>query len=440
MISAGREAKKEDDVIPEAPLMASEALLTEIKNFKPHRLQPVVAYYANRALPPMMGFRIHGFAVLARAELTGKIRSTAFYASNHQMLAPFSVTPKIIDAAKKLDLSTSFLLDALELLCGEHFGSVEHFVRALLLKRNQLVTADKAEKEEDIYQMAADSDLASDTSLQQDMDALIWLNMDINGHQGAVFPWMHFDTFCSQDSDAFNEQKKVDVRKLPGVSAITLIEMRQQHMLHHHWVEAKAGVGNSYTPLISETMTAYKKNISAETTKKIMSQLVMFALLPVGKNPLAANCNKSTATFLQACEDAMAAKHERAATQVTGASNTDFCSGQRMRFWQPLPDALIMKLLSEEKHYIKDEKLLQQLADRKAGILADIKRFVPHPLARQAIYQRILNKESNLGKIFFKKRTRCLREPDISRGFLKKVSEMLEGLLSAGKVAERGLK
>jgi len=435
--------------------------LDELKKFDKKSLHPVTTYYANRALPVMYGIPIHGYVVLGSTPKTihltrsdiilpkdHKLKAKfadVFYLGQSSMHAPFRVTDKLVSAAESdRENYGESALQALQDLRGREFPSVEHFLRELLKKAySHRLTAEmiihlaqnpfegmsrlkKKLAEQVIEDKTIQTSLRSELYYRSLLANLVNLNHDSNREYGAVLPYNKNIAFCRQDREAF-ETGEALVKPYPLIPSWIIQDLFRQTLLYQNYMEQKAGIGEAFDDDKESTHIA-KQRVTQQDTQRIMDQLVQFADVPLG--PHQANCNKAMTTFLQTAEDIAAKEAKRDPETITAASYSSVGSWLRMPFWQPVKpltlEQHIERLITNSQLKIQDGKLLQELADNKDRIIKAIEEF---PKDKQkTLFKKCLDEKTQLGQVFFAKRTGYYFRPDRSRGQLKLIADKLHAL------------
>ncbi|MHB1947608.1 MAG: hypothetical protein ACYCQI_05795 [Gammaproteobacteria bacterium] len=452
------EAKEE----PKDSKPAFRSCLDELQKFDKKSLHPINTYYVNRALPIMYGIPFHGYVVL---ESTPKIlhitRSDIFLPINHgpkakfaevfylgqsSMHAPFRVSDKLIAAAESdRENYGERALQALQAMRGREFPSVEHFLRELLKK----AFADKL-TEEMIFHLAQDpfegmsrlrkklaeqvlGDETIETALRSELyyrsllANLVELNCTINHEYGAVLPYNQNINFCKKDRVAF-EKGDALVKPYPLINSWIIQDLYRHMLLYQNYMEQKAGIGKAFDD-DNDPIHIAKLRVTQQDTQRIMNQLVQFTDIPYLSSQQA-NCNKAMTTFLQTAENIAAKESKREPETITAASYSSVGSWLRMPFWQPVKpltlDQFIERLITNPQLKIQDSKLRQELADNKDRIIKAIEEL---PKEKQKmLFKKCLDEKTQLGQIFFIKRTGYYFQPDRSRGQLKLVADKLKAL------------
>lgn len=381
------------------------------------------------------------------------------FLTEESSLRTYKVTTKLIQAAKKAILPrrspkeepqfifSELTISALERLQGKEYPSSEHFARALLQAR-RLIAENNCMPRRDIFIFA----IAANTDANYELKKLLKLDCELNekyfsGKFGAIYPWENEGSFIKADAASFENGEAVS-KAYPRVHVSVVYDLLQQQYMHRAYIEKQAGIGISYALLdekeqqeekspkksdadlgaIDEDVRVlmHKCSVRDEDAEKLIGKLPKFIFFPAGKNPGTANCNKSAATFLQEAEYISAHEDKRAVETITGASKSCVGASQRMLFWRAVPtghDKIILQLFYQPDFKIADEKLLQQLADMKEKILQMAQQQKED--VQQKLYRRMIDIDSNLGMIFYHRRTGMMRDPDVERGYLRQIRERI---------------
>lgn len=258
------------------------------------------------------------------------------------MLAPFQVNAQLIEAVSKSSKFSKETKDIIKKMLGKNFPSREHFQRAFLLHKISKDTPTKRQIKR-IYQNAINNN-------DPELEALITLEVRINGYTGSVLARLPSTNACKTDRIRFESDHNVNYKLFPNIQSIHVLEVFREQLTYALYMEEKSGVGKSVD-------IALKQKISESSTSKVISSLVRHVLLPSNDNKFVANCNKSTASLLQAIENRSASVQKRKPQLITGpnVSAVSFGDEQRMHLWNPLSQSQNMK------HYCFINQLTQSL-------------------------------------------------------------------------------
>lgn len=395
----------------------NQALYDEIKTFDRSTLRKQTVYYASLGrhwtLP-----RTHGYAVVGTPGTAHKPGFGSVYQARRILShTSYSVSPALIAAVQRSTLLKKETKAAVGRFKGQHFKSTELFLRELytyLAKKLGFDTHAKETKEHILTQVA-DTD-------NSELRELIDLNIDSNNPDIVILPGKTNGAGALRDLKAFEtDAKALTLKAQSQIDPMAVREVYQQQLLYRHYMEEKAGIGDS---------TAMDIRMHHDMLdKKSQPHLpIIFHGLPDKDNMHTANCNKVAATLLQAAENLTASREKRPPRTIKPASLWSYGSSQRMFFWNPLQPSLKSKVLSLinkcDLGNLTHEK--QDLADNACNILHIIASLNPH--TKQEALKDILNPTKALGQIFHTKASGAWLTPGFDRGYLLEARKMLQAM------------
>ena len=374
----------------EADMLRND-LNREIEGFDRSSLAKQGVYLVSCSL---VGFgpKTHGFIAVGFPGNFGRV----YHCGPSAMLAGYEVTNKLLDnvmKSNKFDEKTKAVMTELK---GQFFPSVEHFLRKFLSLRKPKLN------EAEILAKAA----FPDNNLQ--------LLVALNERKGAVLPLDPRKGRRRRDQAIFEGGGNDHIRKnFPNIDPENVRDVFNQQKLYAQYLQEKAGIGKT-TDLIPLYET-----VRPERTSEIISSFASYTKLPKKSNMFSTNCNKTSASLLQAAERKSAQQQQRSEETIKGISIWSIGSTQRAHVWDPLQISLktiVNDLINKNK---LDENIIskQKLVEIKNSLF-HIVLSLPREEQVKAL-SMILNKNTVIGEIFHAAKKGSFLKPGLSHGILQ---------------------
>lgn len=361
----------------------------EIENFDKSKLQKQVVHYVSSSKhQTCFNPKVHSFIMIGHPTKTHKKGyGHIYFCGTSIMHASYRVSPKTVLAAFLAKDLSPLTKEIIYQLRDTNFPSVEHFLRAYLL-RKAAMTKQNISKEA-LYVEAAFPN--------QELQKLVLFNDLYLKKSGAILPSSPKTGRRLADRILFENGKTIN-KIYPNINPWVVRDLFDQQQLYAHYMDEKAGIGKA-----TENIIKYK--VKDEETKRIISSMVDFKYLPKSSDAFSANCNKSCGTLLQKAENISAKLEHRPPQKITTKTKWGIGSKQRMFLWDPLEISLrrtILNLLDKnEIPTNKDSLDVKELAHKKHDIFHIICTLPP--IAQKKALSQALDREKALGKIFQQK-------------------------------------
>lgn len=370
------------------PLEQRQQLNHEIENFDRSKLKKQMVYFvsANRFPIPFVP-KFHSFIVIDEAP--GKKDKTrpehighghVYFIGPSIMHSHYTVSDDILYRAQHSDKISAETKSALQTLANRYFPSVEHFLRALLLKKAKL--AHQRASRVAIYRQAAFPD--------DELKTLVGFKELHIANRGAMLPLEETGRRLI-DRKAFESGKSKN-KLFPTIDPMVLRDLFREQQIRAMFLDERAGIGKA-TPM------KIKLRINKQETDRVIRSMPKFDFFPHKNNGFSANCNKSCATILELAEKISAKQQSRKEKKIESASFANIAVNQRMLLWNPTStdlNGVVGSLIDQED--LPAKMKLHSLAKKRVDIF-HILCTLPTEEKRTALEQA-LDKHTALGKIF----------------------------------------